>query len=86
MNGFIDRMPTWARDLAFALIAANLAWAGDDLAPVLQEQPGWVSTLAAPILLVLVGAATKWTQAYGGGATADRAVNPPVTAARRAAR
>jgi hypothetical protein len=82
MNGFIDRLPTWARDLAFALIAANLAWAGDDLAPVLQEQPGWVSTLAAPILLVLVGAATKWTRAYGRGSSEPREVNPPVPAAR----
>lgn len=72
MNGFIDRMPTWARDLGFMLFAVVLAWAGSNVVPVLEAQPGIVSTLGAPLLVLLIAAATKWTQAYGTGAGTAR--------------
>lgn len=67
VTGFIDRRPTWVRDLTFMLIACLLMWASTYLAPVLAAAGGLWASLAAPLVVLLVGVLTQWTQAYGRG-------------------
>ena len=50
-----------------ALIAAALSWAGTDLIPWLQDQPGW-GALAGALATALLGWATPLTRQYGVGA------------------
>lgn len=66
MNGFIDRWPTWARDLLVGVAAVLAGWVVTDVVPLLPHNGPWA--LAGPVLVVLAGAVTKWTQAYGRGA------------------
>jgi hypothetical protein len=62
-----DTWPLWARDLAIALMATLLAWAGHDLVPIMSEQGGaWA--LAGSLLAMLVTTLTPWlTRGYGVG-------------------
>lgn len=76
ITGWIDRTPTWARDLLLMLAVGGLSWGADTLVPYLQEQEGIVSRLVAPLLVVMILAVTKWTQAYGRGAGGGDSVAP----------
>jgi len=67
MTGWIDRAPTWARDLGLMLVASLLSWAGSDLVPVLRDKGG-AAALAAPALVLVINALSTATRAYGRGA------------------
>ena len=62
--GWLDRRPTWARDLIIGAISAEVAWATAHLVPALESAGGWWPVLA-PAVVVALGAITRWTQAYG---------------------
>lgn len=64
MRGWIDRLPTWARDLLIGAISAEAAWGVAELVPQLRELGGVWAALA-PVVVVALGAVTRWTQAYG---------------------
>lgn len=67
MTGFIDKRPTWVRDITYMLAACLLMWASTYLVPVLAAAGGLWASLAAPLVVLLVGGLTRWTQAYGRG-------------------
>lgn len=64
MTGWIDRRPTWIRDLLVGLASIIAGWGVTDLGPALDSQGGWLR-LAGAILVVGLASVTKWTQAYG---------------------
>lgn len=64
MKGWIDRLPTWGRDLLLMLVAALGSWALSDVVPALADKGG-AAALAAPVIVLAVNAVTSWTQAYG---------------------
>ena len=66
MNGWLDRRPTWLRDLIVALVAAVAYWAGQDLVPILQGKGGALALLAG-ILPLVINAVTTATRRYGLG-------------------
>lgn len=66
MTGWIDRLPTWARDLLLMLVATVTMWAGSDIVPLLEDRGG-ASALVASVLVLALATITKWTQAYGRG-------------------
>lgn len=61
--GWIDRLPTWARDLVLMIVASLLSWASADLVPLLQDKGG-AAALAAPVVVLVVNALTPITRAY----------------------
>lgn len=69
MNGWLDRTPTWARDLIVGLAAVLAGWVVSDVAPTLPGDGIWV--IAGPALVVASGAVTRATQAYGRGHNDD---------------
>jgi hypothetical protein len=64
LRGWLDRCPTWVRDLVMGGIAAEAAWATSDAIPILHAQGGWIAA-ATPLVMVGLAAVTRWTQAYG---------------------
>lgn len=62
--GWLDRLPTWARDLILMIAAGILTWLGTDIVPMLQDKGG-ASALAAAALLLVINAVTPLTRAYG---------------------
>jgi len=62
----LDRLPPLVRHLSLLLIAAALTWAGTDLVPWLQSNPGW-GALAGSLATVLLAWATPLVGTYGVG-------------------
>lgn len=63
MPGWIDRLPTWLRDLLLMLVASIMAWVGSDVVPILEHKGGAAAVLASVVVLV-VNALTPITRAY----------------------
>jgi hypothetical protein len=68
-RGWLDRRPTWARDGIVAVAGALTLWAGQDVVPMVRES-GALGAALAQLLVLAVGAATRWTQRYGAGRSA----------------
>ena len=64
----IDKLPSWARHLFFAVTPAVLGWIASDIVPALQNQ-GPQSALIASLVTVLLAAVTPLTKQYGVGKT-----------------
>lgn len=62
----IDKWPSWARHLFFAVTPAILGWIASDVVPVLEGQ-GPEAALLASLVTVLVAAVTPLTNQYGVG-------------------
>lgn len=62
----LDKLPAWARHLALVVLAAVLTWAGTDLVPALQGQPG-LAGVAAVLITMLLAWLTPLTRQYGVG-------------------
>jgi hypothetical protein len=60
----LDKLPAWARHLSLLVLGAVLTWAGTDLVPRLQDQPG-LAALAAVIVTMLIAVLTPLTNQYG---------------------
>lgn len=70
VTGVLDRLPAWARHLVLMLAAAGLAWAGEDLVPLLQHQGGLWAAVGAPLAVEAIAAGTRLTRQYGVGSGA----------------
>jgi hypothetical protein len=78
MTGWLDRLPTWARDLLLMLVAAIAAWMASDVVPGMAGRGG-VAAVLAPLLVVGLNAVTTLTRAYGRGRTYDPEAPTPHT-------
>jgi hypothetical protein len=65
LDGWIDRLPTWLRDLIIAVTTAILGVAGMYLVPAVESSPKWA--LLAPLITSVLAWATRATRAYGSG-------------------
>ena len=63
MTGWLDRVPTWGRDMFVGLAAVLAGWVVTDVVPSLPG--GGVWGIVGPLIVVAAGWVTKWTQAYG---------------------
>ena len=62
----LDKLPAWARHLALLVFTAVLTWAGTDLVPALEDQPG-LAGVAAVVLTMALAWLTPLTRQYGTG-------------------
>jgi hypothetical protein len=62
----LDKLPSWARHLFFAVAPAILGWVSSDIVPALEGK-GEIAALAASLITVLIAAVTPLTRQYGAG-------------------
>lgn len=62
----LDSLPPFVRHLILMLVAAGLSWAGTDLIPWLNGQPGW-GALAGTLAAALLAYVLPITNQYGLG-------------------
>lgn len=60
----LDKLPPMLRHLVLMLAAALLSWAGTDLVPWLNGQPGW-GALAGVFTAALIAYLTPLVKQYG---------------------
>ena len=66
----LDSLPPLVRHILLMLLATALSWAGTDLIPWLNGQPGWgalAGTLAAALLAYVLPITSQYGLGDGGG-------------------
>lgn len=71
MTDFLLTLPAPLRHLVLLALAGLLAWAGTDVVPWLENQPGR-GVLAAGLLTAILGVITPLVTSYGVGAARAR--------------
>jgi hypothetical protein len=62
-GGWLDRQPTWFRDIVVGLLVVIVGSISDNLVPVMPDTGVWY--VAAPMIVAILGAVTTFTEAYG---------------------